>query len=58
MIILIPKLLNSPFASCSFINFFFLLPHTPNVHDKNGRPLLALKDFELTLSVFHFLLRL
>ena len=37
---------------------YHILPHTPNVHDKNGRPLLALKDFELTLSVFHFLLRL
>ena len=58
MIILIPKLLNNPFASYSFINLVFLLPHTPNVDDKNGKPFLAFKAFELTLSVFLFLLRL
>ena len=32
--VLIPKLLNNPFAFCSFINLDSLLPHTAHSDDK------------------------
>ena len=38
--VLKPKPLN-PFASCSFINLEFLLPHTAHFDNKNGLPSLV-----------------
>ena len=35
------KLLNNPFASCSFINLDFLLPHTAHFHDNTNLPFLV-----------------
>ena len=39
--VLIPKLLNNPSASCSFINFDFLLPHTAHFDDNTNLPFLV-----------------
>ena len=54
--VLIPKLLNNPFASCSFINLDFLLPHIAHFDDDIDLPFLVFNTFELTYSVFflHF----
>ena len=46
-----PKLLINPFASCSFINIDFLLPHTAYFDDNIVLPFLVFKTFESTLSV-------
>ena len=47
-----PRLLNNPFAACSFINLDFLLPHTAHFNDSIVPTFLVFKVFELTFSVF------
>ena len=51
-----PKLLNTPFPSCSLINHAFLLPHTAHFDNNIALPFLVFKTIELTISVFflHF----
>ena len=49
--VLRPKLLNNPFASCSFINIFFLLPHTTHFDYNIVLPLLVFNTFEFTFPV-------
>ena len=46
------KLLNNPFAFCSFINLDFLLPHTANFDDNIALPFSVFETVELILSVF------
>ena len=55
--ILIPKLLNNPFASCSFINLDFLLPHTAHFDDRFNLPFLVSIVFASIFFVFllHFI---
>ena len=50
------KLLNNPFASCSFINFDFLLPDKVHFENKIVPPFLVLNISESTFSVslLHF----
>ena len=50
------KLLNNPFASCSFINPDFLLPHTAHFDDNIVVSFLVFNTFKSTFSVFlsHF----
>ena len=54
--VLIPKLLNNPYASCSFINLDFLLPHAAQFDDKAILAFLVLTIFASLFSVFflHF----
>ena len=42
--VIIPKLLNNPSASCSFINLDFLLPKTTHFDDKANLPFLLFID--------------
>ena len=49
--VLSPKLLINPFASCSFINLDFLLPHAAHFDDNIVLPFLVFKTYESTLSV-------
>ena len=51
--VLIPKLLNNPFASCSFINLDFLLPRTACFDDKT-KPFLVFSSFASLFSVIFF----
>ena len=46
------KLLNNPFASCSFINLDFLLPHTAHFDNNIDLPFLFSKTFQPTFCVF------
>ena len=48
--VLRPKLLNNPFASCSFVNLDFLLPHTANFGNNIVLPFLVFNTFESTFS--------
>ena len=48
--VLIPKLLNNPFASCYFINLGFLLPHTTHFDNNIGLPFLFFNTFESAIS--------
>ena len=52
--VLRPKILNSPFASCSFINLDFLLPHTTHFDNNIVLPFLVFKTFRYTFSEFFF----
>ena len=54
--VLTPKQLSNPFASCSFTNLDFLLPHTAHFDDNIGLPFLVFNTFQSTLSVsfLHF----
>ena len=54
--VLRPKLLNSPFPSCSFTNLDFLNPHSVHFDCKINLPSFALKIFTFNFSVFflHF----
>ena len=54
--VLIPKLLNNPSASCSFINIDFLLPYTAQFYDKANQPFLVFTIFASLFFVFflHF----
>ena len=54
--VLIPKLLNNPFACCSLINFDFLLPHITHFDKVIVLPLVVFETFGFMLSVFllHF----
>ena len=54
--ILRPKLLNNPFASCSFINFNFLPPHIAHFDDNIVVPFLVFNTYEYIFSVsfLHF----
>ena len=54
--VLRPKLLINPFASCSFTNFYFLLPHTEYFDNNTVLPFLVFNIFESTHSVsfLHF----
>ena len=54
--VLIPKLLNNPFACCSLINFDFLLPHIASCDKTIVLPLLVFETFGSMLSVFFFTL--
>ena len=51
-----PKLLNSPFPSCSFTNLDFLNPHSVQFDCKINLPFFVLKTFTFKFSVFflHF----
>ena len=49
-----PKLLNIPFASCSFINLDFLVPHIAHFNSNSVLPLLTFETFGFILSVFFF----
>ena len=50
--VLIPKLLNNPFASCFLINFYFLLPHMAHFDNIIVLPLLVAETFGSILPVF------
>ena len=50
--VLIPKLLNNPFASCFFINFDFLFLHTEHCDNNINLLFLVFITFELILSLF------
>ena len=54
--VLRPRLLNNRFASCSFINLDFLLPHTAHFDDNIDLPFLVFNTLEFTffLSFLHF----
>ena len=49
-----PKLLNNPFASCSFVNLDFLIRHIAHLDNKIDLPLLAFKTFGFIFSVSFF----
>ena len=50
--VLLPKLLNNPFASCSSINHDFLILHTGHFDDNIDQPFLVFNFFESTFLVF------
>ena len=54
--VLRPKLLNIPFASCSFLDLDFLLPHTAHFDDSIALPFLVFNNFGSTffVSFLHF----
>ena len=54
--VLIPKLLNNPFACFSLIDFYFLLSHIAHVDKIIVLPLVVFKTLGFILSVFflHF----
>ena len=54
--VLIPNLLNNPFASCFLINLDFLLPHIARFDNVINLPLLALETCGSLLFVYllHF----
>ena len=54
--VLRPKLLNIPFASCSFINLDYLVPHIEHFDNNILLPLLVFKTFGFILSVFFYTL--
>ena len=51
------KLLNIPFASCSFTNLDVLLLHAAHFDNNIDLQFLVLKTFEFTFSVFFFALQ-
>ena len=51
--VLVPKLLNNPFASCFFVNIDFLFLHTEHCDNNNNLSFLVFITFELILSVFY-----
>ena len=54
--VLIPKLLNNPFASCFLINLDFLLPHIAHFYNIISLPLLVLETcgFMFLVYFLHF----
>ena len=52
--VLIPKLLNNPFACCSLINFDFLLSHIAHVEKIIVLPLVVFPTLGFILSVLFF----
>ena len=50
--VLIPKLLSNSFASCSLINFDFLLPHRAHFDNTIVLPLLVFETLGFMPSVF------
>ena len=54
--VLIPKLLNNPFVSCSFKNFDFLLPHIAHFDNIIVTPFLVFETPAFMLSVFFYTL--
>ena len=52
--VLVPNLLNNPFASWCLINLDFLLPHIANFDNIITLPLIAFKTFGSMFSVFFF----
>ena len=52
--VLKPRLLNVTFASCSFINLDFLLPHLAHFDNSVVLPLLVFKTLGFILSVFFY----
>ena len=54
--VLIPKVLNNPFACCSLINFDFLLSHIAHVDKIIVLPLVVFEILEFILSVFFYTL--
>ena len=54
--VLIPKLLNKPFSSCSFTNLDFLIPQSVHFDCISNIQYFVLKIFEYKFSVFflHF----
>ena len=55
--VFIPKLLNNPLASCSLINFHFLLSHTEHFDKSIILPFFVLATFGFLFSVFFLLFR-
>ena len=53
--VLIPKLLNNPFSSCSFINLDFLLLHTAHFDNKTNLPFFVFINFAYFLYLFYTL---
>ena len=51
-VVLRPKLLNISFASCSFLNLDFLLPHATHFDDSTVLPFLVFNIFGSTFSVY------
>ena len=54
--VLLPNLLNSPFASRFLINLNLLLPHIAHFHNIIVLPLLVAETFGSIFSVFFFIL--
>ena len=52
--VLITKILNNPFASCSFINHDFLLLYIAHFDDNSNLPFLVFTIFESIFFVFLF----
>ena len=52
--VLIPRLLNNPFASCFLINFEFLAPYIAHLDNIIGLSLLVFETTGLMFSVFFF----
>ena len=50
------RLLNIPFASCSFINLVFLLSHIAHFVNNIISPLLVFETFGFILAVYFFTL--
>ena len=50
--VLISKLLNHSFDSCSLINFDFLLPHIAHFYNIIALPLIVFENLKLMFSVF------
>ena len=54
--VLIHKLINNPFASCSLINLDFLLPQTTHFDDKANLPFLVFIVFASLFLYFFYTL--
>ena len=54
--VLIPRLLNNPFASFSLVNFYFLAPHIAHFDNIIVLPLLVFETLGFMLSVFFYTL--
>ena len=55
--VLIPNLLNNPFASCLLTNLDFLLPHIAHFDNIITLPLLVLETCGFTFSVCFYILK-
>ena len=54
--LLVPKLLNNPFASCSFTNLDFVFPHSVHLDCIINLPFFVLKIFRFKFSLFSYAL--
>ena len=55
--VLVPKLVNGPFASWFLINLNFLLPYIAHFDNIIALPLLVAETFGFMLSVFFYILK-